>query len=475
MEVLDYYDLLGVGKEASKEEIRKAFKKQALRWHPDKHPIENKPVAEEMFKKIARAYEVLSGANKGQFFQEDIFADFFSRFFKKYQKWGEDWASPENKETRRKATKTLWEEEDAKQKNPQNLRLKSPFKLYFINDIGTWTEYAVHKQLQSLNIISSFNYDAELNNKISFWKGPIYSLVVDAICNSTDCSLSGSGCLDSTIHHYAGNKLSEECLLLDECPVGQVAITRGYDLPAKYVIHCVGSSNANPHDLASCYQSALDLTVEHGIRTIAFPCVATGLNCFPLEASAQVVLQTTRRWLDKDNNREKIDRIVFVFWRDVEEVYYTKWIPSVFPLPSTLTYTDGLQHNPTKTIQHWAKNHSLLDGWLYGEEEENDIGNLEYDIGNLEYEDPEVDFSFDSNDDEEFEDTAELKKIENDLTQIECGEYVPKIEKGKTSGYKDKRFVSVDYASKSSSADREFYGGDDELYKRVQNLYKKKD
>jgi len=217
------------------------------------------------------------------------------------------------------------------------------------------------KKLQSHNVISSFAYDGELNEKISFWKGPIYSLVIDAIGNSTDGSLSGSGCLASTIHHYAGNKLQEECLLLDECPTGQVAITRGYNLPAKYIIHCVGPNDGNPHNLASCYQSALDLAVEHGIRTIAFPCVATGLNCFPLQASAQVVLQTTRRWLEKDNNREKIDKIVFVFWRDIEELYYVKWIPSVFPLPSTLTYREGLQNDPTMAIKHWAQNHFLLD------------------------------------------------------------------------------------------------------------------
>jgi len=218
--------------------------------------------------------------------------------------------------------------------------------------------------------MTSFSCDPELNDKISLWKGPIYSLVVDAIGNSSDQSLSGSGCLDSVIHYYAGNKLREECLLSDECPEGQVVITRAYDLPCKFVLHCSGPRAASSLNLASCYHSALDLAVEHGIRTIAFPCVATGLNSFPLEASAQVVLQTTRRWLEKDNNRDKIDRIVFVFWRDIEELYYSKWIPSVFPLPSTLTYRDAIEGDTKPLINYWVKNHSILDSFLYQDEEE---------------------------------------------------------------------------------------------------------
>jgi O-acetyl-ADP-ribose deacetylase (regulator of RNase III) len=217
--------------------------------------------------------------------------------------------------------------------------------------------------------MSSFNCDIDLNSKISFWKGSIYSLAVDAIGNSTDHSLSGSGCLDSVIHYFAGDKLREECLLLDECPMGQVAITRGYDLPTKYILHCVGPSSGDPHLLASCYHSALDIAVEHGISTIAFPCVATGLNSFPLEVSAQVVLQTTRRWLEKNNNRDKIQRIIFVFWRNEEEVYYSKWMPSVFPLPSTLTYRDALEGDTKPLIKYWVKSHSILDPYLYTEEE----------------------------------------------------------------------------------------------------------
>jgi len=241
--------------------------------------------------------------------------------------------------------------------------------MVYLSQIYTWSDYALLKNIHSLNIMSSFNCDIDLNSKISFWKGSIYSLAVDAIGNSTDHSLSGSGCLDSVIHYYSGNKLREECLLLDECPMGQVAITRGYDLPCKFILHCVGPNRGDPHLLASCYHSALDIAVEHGIRTIAFPCVATGLNSFPLEVSAQVVLQTTRRWLEKNNNRDKIDRIIFVFWRDEEEVYYCKWMPSVFPLPSTLTYRDALEGDTKPLIKYWVKSHSILDPYLYTEEE----------------------------------------------------------------------------------------------------------
>jgi curved DNA-binding protein CbpA len=129
-----YAKLLGVALDATKEDIRKAFKKQALKWHPDKHPPETRQEAEEMFKKITTAYEVLSGHTESKFFQEDVFASFFDAFFKKYQKWGEDWSSPENKEARKKATAALWEEEELKWGNRVslsvthmgNLRLRSP-------------------------------------------------------------------------------------------------------------------------------------------------------------------------------------------------------------------------------------------------------------------------------------------------------------------------------------------------------------
>jgi len=156
--------------------------------------------------------------------------------------------------------------------------------------------------------------------------------------------------------------------------MGQVAITRGYELPTKFILHCVGPNRGDPTLLASCYHSALDIAVEHGIRTIAFPCVATGLNSFPLEVSAQLVLQTTRRWLEMNNNRDKIDKIVFVFWRDTEELYYSKWMPSVFPLPSTITFGDVIGGDAKPLIQYWVKSHSILDPYLenyYDEDESN--------------------------------------------------------------------------------------------------------
>jgi len=144
----------------------------------------------------------------------------------------------------------------------------------------------------------------------------------------------------------------------------------------KFILHCVGPNSGDPHLLASCYHSALDIAVEHGIRTIAFPCVATGLNSFPLEVSAQVVLQTTRRWLEKDNNRDKIDKIVFVFWRDTEELYYSKWMPSVFPLPSTITFGDRIEGDAKPFIQYWVKSHSILDPYLDNYyEDESDLHN----------------------------------------------------------------------------------------------------
>jgi len=132
-------------------------------------------------------------------------------------------------------------------------------------------------------------------------QGDITSLKVDAIVNAANTSLLGGGGVDGAIHRAAGSDLVAECRMLNGCKTGSAKITQGYLLPAKWVIHTVGpvwngGSKREVELLTSCYRTCLELCREHGIQSVAFPCISTGIYRFPKEQAAEIAITTCREF-----------------------------------------------------------------------------------------------------------------------------------------------------------------------------------
>jgi O-acetyl-ADP-ribose deacetylase (regulator of RNase III) len=168
--------------------------------------------------------------------------------------------------------------------------------------------------------------DSESFGKIDIVRGDITKLAVDAIVNAANTTLLGGGGVDGTIHRAAGPKLLEECRTLGGCTPGEAKFTRGYNLPARFVIHTVGpiwsgGKRREPETLANCYRNSLHLALENEIRSIAFPAISCGAYRYPIAEAAKIAVETTRDFLkthDKacPEQSRRIDKVIFVLASD---------------------------------------------------------------------------------------------------------------------------------------------------------------
>ncbi|HEY6327910.1 MAG TPA: O-acetyl-ADP-ribose deacetylase [Blastocatellia bacterium] len=163
-----------------------------------------------------------------------------------------------------------------------------------------------------------------MKDRIEIFKGDITKLKVDAIVNAANGSLLGGGGVDGAIHRAAGPELLADCRNLGGCQTGDAKLTRGYRLPAKYVIHTVGpvwrgGRRGEPASLASCYYTSMKLAADNGIVSIAFPAISCGVYDYPVKEASKIAVETILRSLDEHPGIERV--VLACFEDEVFEAY----------------------------------------------------------------------------------------------------------------------------------------------------------
>jgi O-acetyl-ADP-ribose deacetylase (regulator of RNase III) len=155
-----------------------------------------------------------------------------------------------------------------------------------------------------------------VSRRLAVIAGDIAQQRVEAIVNAANTSLLGGGGVDGAIHRAAGPELLAECRMLGGCATGQAKITKGYKLPARWVIHTVGpvwhdGRHGEDELLASCYRSCFALVELHGIKTVAFPSISTGAYGFPMDRAARIAMHETKGFLERNQSVEQVILVCF--------------------------------------------------------------------------------------------------------------------------------------------------------------------
>jgi O-acetyl-ADP-ribose deacetylase (regulator of RNase III) len=155
-----------------------------------------------------------------------------------------------------------------------------------------------------------------MQKRVEVTEGDITKQQVDAIVNAANTSLLGGGGVDGAIHRAAGPELLEETRKIGGCPTGEARVSKGYRLPAQWVIHTVGpvwsgGNRGEENLLAGCYRNSLRLAAEIGAKTVAFPSISTGAYRFPLDRATEIALRETKDFLEANERPEKVVFVCF--------------------------------------------------------------------------------------------------------------------------------------------------------------------
>ncbi|KAH8159688.1 hypothetical protein CIB48_g8562 [Xylaria polymorpha] len=202
------------------------------------------------------------------------------------------------------------------------------------------------RQKMGASLLGAFSHaTSAYNDRIGIIRGDITALAVDAIVNAANTSLLGGGGVDGAIHRAAGRELLAECRTLNGCATGSSKMTDAYRLPCKKVIHAVGPVYSDRYPqrcetaLRGCYQSALQLAVQNGLKTIAFSAISTGVYSYPSYDAATVACSTVKAFLGTEDGN-KLDKVVFVTFEDKDVRVYNSLLPRFFP-PEDETSSDS--------------------------------------------------------------------------------------------------------------------------------------
>lgn len=166
-----------------------------------------------------------------------------------------------------------------------------------------------------------------LKDRLEVWLGDITQLAVDAIVNAANTSLLGGGGVDGAIHRAAGPELLDECRTIGGCPTGEARLTKGYRLPARYVIHTVGPVyRGRPEDsrlLSDCYLNSLTVAMNHGIRTLAFPAISCGVYGYPIADASKIAVDVCATFMQ---TRDVPEKVIFTLFSAADFDIYTRYL-----------------------------------------------------------------------------------------------------------------------------------------------------
>ena len=240
---------------------------------------------------------------------------------------------PENKNDKKKLYRAL-----------VNVREPNPISEEFLKKEDEYLQDEIKQMditvIEDIKTISEKyqNFSVKNSDKICLWQGDITKLKIDSIVNAGNsqglgCFLPNHNCIDNQINTFAGVRLRLACneimkTLNYNLETGKAMITKGYNLPAKNVIQTVGPiiydevSKEQEELLSDCYRNSLKLAIENGIRTIAFPCISTGVFRFPKDLASKIAIKTVDEFIDE--NKDKLDKVIFNLWSDEDVIIYER-------------------------------------------------------------------------------------------------------------------------------------------------------